>query len=186
MAAGALDEVVRGLLASDARTVLIDGRSGAGKSTLATQLCRSWPDSEVVRLDDVYPGWDGLRWASDHVHSALLQARADGRPGRWRGWDWARQRPAGWHTVAPGRRLVVEGVGTLTSANRALADLAIWVHADDADRKRRALRRDGATFAWHWERWAAHEDDFITAHDPRRRADLIAVPGPGGFTFVAR
>jgi hypothetical protein len=180
-----LDEVVRHLLMSAATTVLIDGRSGSGKSTLATQLCRRWSDSELVRLDDIYPGWDGLRWATEHVHSALLRPRAGGRPGRWRSWDWTRQCPGAWHQVDADRRLVVEGVGALTPASRALADLAIWVQADDTDRKRRALRRDGDDFEPHWDRWAAHEDEFISIHDPRRSADLIAVPVPGGFTFVA-
>jgi uridine kinase len=181
----ALDDVVRCLCTSAATTVLIDGRSGSGKSTLATQLCRNWSDSELVRLDDIYPGWNGLRWATDHVHSSLLQPRAEGRPGRWRSWDWTRQRPGTWHTIEPRRRLVVEGVGALTASSRALADLAVWVRADDADRKRRALRRDGDGYELHWDRWAAHEEEFIGTFDPRHSADLIAMPGSGGFTFAA-
>jgi uridine kinase len=177
----ALDETLRRLDTSAATTVLIDGRSGSGKSTLATQLCRDWPDSLLVRLDDVYPGWDGLSWAANHILSALLQPRSEGRPGRWRSWDWDGQRPRAWHTVEPGRRLVVEGVGALTPASRSLADLAIWVDGDDADRKRRALHRDGDTYLPHWNRWAAQEDDFIARYHPRGSADLIARPAAGGF-----
>jgi uridine kinase len=181
----ALDEVLRLLHASAATTVLIDGRSGSGKSTLATQLCREWAHSVLVRLDDVYPGWDGLTWASEHIRLALLDPRSAGRPGRWRSWDWDEQRPGVWHTVEPGRPLIVEGVGALTPASRLLADLAIWVDADDADRKRRALSRDGETYLPHWDRWAAQEDDFIARYDPRRSADLIAAPAADRFTLVA-
>ncbi|MDT5149916.1 MAG: hypothetical protein QOI01_1649, partial [Mycobacterium sp.] len=72
----ALDEALRRLHVSAATTVLIDGRSGSGKSTLATQLCREWTDSVLVRLDDVYPGWDGLAWAVEHIQSSLLQPRS--------------------------------------------------------------------------------------------------------------
>jgi hypothetical protein len=136
-------------------------------------------------MDHVYPGWDGLPWAVAHVRSSLLQPRAEGGVGRWRSWNWTRQRPGVWHTVEPGRRLVVEGVGALTSSSRLLADLAIWVDADDADRKRRALRRDGDAYLLHWDRWAAHEDEFIGTYDPRRSADLIATPMTGGFRLVA-
>jgi uridine kinase len=180
----ALDEAMRRLQASAATTVLIDGRSGSGKTTLATQLCRTWTDSALVRLDDVYPGWDGLQWAADHVASSLLEPRAAGNPGRWRSWDWTRHRAGRWHVVEAGRRLVVEGMGALTAVSRSLADLAIWVEADDAERKRRALRRDGELYRPHWDRWAAQEEDFIARYDPRRSADMVAVPATDGFLLT--
>jgi uridine kinase len=177
-----LADVVRELCASSATTVLIDGRSGSGKSTLAKQLCRNWTDTALVRMDDVYPGWDGLQWATDHVQTSLLQPRADGAAGHWRSWSWVRNRPGVWHAIEPGTRLVVEGVGVLTSSSRALADLAIWVEADDADRKRRALSRQaGDDYASHWDDWAAQEDAFLRTHHPRDHADLIARAEFDGF-----
>lgn len=178
---GDLDDIVHRLDATRARTVLIDGRSGSGKSTLATRLHAAWRDSVVVRLDDIYPGWDGLLWAAEHVRTALLTPRAAGLPGRWRAWDWTADAPADWHTVGPDQRLIVEGIGALTAEGRALADLGIWVDADDAERRRRALRRDGELYRPHWERWAAHELDFIARYRPRECADLIAVPADHGF-----
>lgn len=180
----ALDDILRRLGAA-ARTVLIDGRSGSGKSTLAIELHQLWTDSVVVRLDDIYPGWDGLLWAAEHLRRSLLEPRADGRNGHWREWDWATAAPSGWHTVEPGQRLIVEGIGALTPASRALADLGIWVEADDAERKRRALERDGDTYRPHWDRWAAQEDEFIARFQPRACADLIAVPTADGFEFSA-
>jgi hypothetical protein len=185
-ASSSLDDVVRHLEACSASTVLIDGRSGSGKSTLATQLCRRWAGTELVRMDDVYPGWDGLPWATAHVQSSLLQPRAKGEAGRWRSWSWIRNRPDVWHVVEPGGRLLVEGVGILTSSSRTLADLAIWVDADDAERKRRALgRRDGDDYASHWDHWAAKEAAFIARHHPRDSADLVATADAGGFRLTA-
>jgi uridine kinase len=168
-----VDDVVRRLPATAAGTVLIDGRSGSGKSSLADRLAAVWRDSVVVRLDDVYPGWDGLAWAAEHIRVELLAPRAAGRVGRWRRWDWTVGAAAEWHTVEPGGRLIVEGVGALTAATRALADLGIWVDTPDAERKRRALERDGDTYRPHWDRWAAQEDAFIARHRPHTVADLV-------------
>jgi hypothetical protein len=180
----ALDDIV-GRLGAAATTVLIDGRSGSGKSTLAIQLHHAWTGSMVLRLDDIYPGWDGLLWAAEHLQRSLLEPRVAGRTGRWRQWDWATAAPSGWHTVEPGQRLIVEGIGALTPATRALADLGIWVDADDAERKRRALERDGDTYRPHWDRWAAQEVEYITRFQPRACADLIAAPTERGFAFTA-
>ena len=40
-------------------------------------------------------------------------------------------------------------------------------------RRTRALARDGETFAPHWDRWAAQEEDYLARHAPRAAADLI-------------
>lgn len=179
-----LDDLAGLLDAAGATTVLIDGRSGAGKSTLADQLQQRWAGSVVVRLDDIYPGWDGLAWAVDHVHTALLGPRATGRPARWRRWDWSSDSPAGWHTVDPGCRLIVEGVGALSGGNRALADLGIWLDAPDDLRKQRALQRDGDTFRPHWDRWAQQEEALITRDDPRSAADYLATQSADGRVWM--
>lgn len=166
--------------ADHALTLLIDGRSGSGKSTLADHLSELWATCVVLRLDDVYPGWDGFAWAVDHVRTAVLEPRAAGRPGRWRSWDWASDTPGPWHDVDPERPLIVEGAGALTPANRALADLGVWVETPDAERKRRALLRDGDMYRPHWDRWAAQEDEHLARHRPRTLADWIVTETPDG------
>jgi hypothetical protein len=119
------------------------------------------------------------------VQSSLLQPRSKGEAGRWRSWSWIRDRPGVWHVVGPGGRLVIEGVGVLTSSSRTLADLTIWVDADDAERKRRALgRRNDDDYASHWDHWAAAEDAFIESHHPRDSADLVAIADAGGFRLT--
>lgn len=164
-----------------ARTVLIDGRSGSGKSTLASRLAALRPDATLIRLDAIYPGWDGLAWASDHLQTSVLQPRSLGYPAAWREWNWQTGSPAGWHPVPADRPLIVEGVGSLSAANRTHADLAIWVECADADRKARAITRDGDTYAPHWERWAAQEELFLAQNHPTALADIIAVPTEHGF-----
>ncbi|BBY31784.1 hypothetical protein [Mycolicibacterium sediminis] len=179
-----LDDVARRLTEAGSRTVLIDGRSGSGKTTLAKRLHGLWADSAVLRLDHVYPGWDGLAWAVAHLRAELLEPRSEGRPGRWRSWSWVRDAPGRWHTVAPDQRLIVEGVGALGANNRTLADLGIWVDTPDADRKTRALLRDGDAYRPHWDRWAAQEDDLIARDDPRSTADWVVTEAPDGLLWT--
>jgi uridine kinase len=145
---------------------LIDGRSGSGKTELATLLARYIPGAQVLRLDDLYPGWDGLEAASAGVPVILAT-------GAWRDWDWAGSRPGELHHLDLAAPIIVEGVGALSRASRPLARTALWLTADDSTRKTRALTRDGDTFAPHWERWAAQEEAFIAREDPASLADVV-------------
>lgn len=179
-----LVDLAHDLTAAGATTVLIDGRSGSGKSTLADELQQRWEPSAIVRLDDIYPGWDGLAWTIEHVHTELLKPRAAGRPGRWQRWNWATDSADGWGSIEPDGRLIVEGVGALTPANRALCDLGIWVDTPDGLRKQRALARDGDTYRPHWDQWAAQEDDFITRFAPRSAADYLVTETAHGLRWT--
>lgn len=151
-----------------AERILIDGRSGSGKTDLAAAMVAAWPEAQLVRLDDLYPGWDGLEAGSRHVAEFVLTDAP-----RWQRWDWAAHRPAEWHRLDPARPIIVEGCGALSRANRAQADWGIWVELDDATRKQRALARDGDAYAPHWERWAGQEQAFIAREHPQQLADEI-------------
>jgi gluconate kinase len=148
--------------------VLIDGGSGAGKTSLGERLAPAI-DAQLVSLDDIYPGWDGLEAGSAAVVADVLRS---GDPG-WRGWDWTVGRAAGWHPVDPDRALVVEGCGALSRAARDRATLGVWVDLDAAERKRRALARDGDAYAPHWDRWARQEAAFWAREHPWELADVI-------------
>ncbi len=163
---------------AEARTnpvVLIDGPSGSGKSTLADDLVGAWPGESVpalVRLDDIYPGWNGLDAAAAHLTESVLLPRAAGRPAAWQRWDWAADAPAEWHPVKPSRPLIVEGCGTLARANVLVSDVRVWLEADDTVRKRRALARDGATFGEHWGQWQDEWEAYCVRETPERWADI--------------
>ena len=142
--------------------VLIDGRSGSGKSELASLVARRL-QGEIVRLDNVYPGWDGLEVGSAAVRDII-------RAGLWQRWNWADNVPAERHALGTDWPLVIEGSGALSRANRELATFGVWVELDEPTRKARALERDGDTYAPNWDRWAAQEQAFFD----RERPDLIA------------
>jgi cytidylate kinase len=146
--------------------VLIDGGSGSGKSDLATELTPLLA-AELVRLEDIYPGWDGLEAASVAVERDILGA------GRWQRWDWVKEQPAEWHEIDAARPLIIEGCGALSRTNRALSTFGIWIELDEPTRKARALARDGDTYAPHWDRWAAQEREFYECERPDLLADAI-------------
>jgi len=162
------DVLARAAAASGTRpVVLIDGRSGAGKTKLARELAPLL-GAQLVSLDDLYPGWDGLAAGSAAVHETVLRDREPG----WTRWDWASARAAEWHRVDPTRPIVIEGCGALSRANRALATFGIWVELPAAERRRRALQRE-PDFAPHWREWAAQERAHAGREHPRTLADLI-------------
>lgn len=166
---------------SQGRRVLIDGRSGSGKTELACALADAWPDAQLVRLDDIYSGWYGLEAGSRHVHDHVLAASAP----RWQRWDWKADAPAEWHELDPSRPLIIEGCGALSRQNRSLADYGIWVELGAAERKRRALARDGDGYAPWWEAWAAQEVLFMSVEKPEELADDI-VDGTQAVAHTAR
>ena len=171
--------------------VLIDGPSGAGKSTLADAIIASWPSAwatpQLLRMDAIVPGWDGLA-ASSEMLATLLDELAAGRNagGRnaaghhaaghraeWTAWDWVMDAPGARGTVVADRPLIVEGSGSLTATTSVLATVAVWVDlADERERFRRAIERDGALYEPHWDRWAAQERAHVLRHDPQSLADF--------------
>lgn len=159
--------------------ILVDGRSGSGKTEFAAALALAVPGAQLVRLDDIYPGWGGLEAGSEAVHGQILTRF------RWRRFDWASNTLAEWHALDPTRPIIVEGCGALSAVNRALATVAFWVDLDEPTRKRRAFARDGDSYRPHWDEWAAQEDTFIARESPRAHADVI-VDGADVFAELAR
>lgn len=156
--------------------VVVDGRSGAGKSSLARRLVASWPlrgRVQLVALDDVYPGWDGLAAGSAYARETVLTPHAKGGVGVWERWDWDRGERAEAHAVDPSLPLVIEGAGVLTPETARLADVSVWVDAPSPSRKHRALDRDGDAYRPHWDRWAAQEEQHLAAHDPVALATIV-------------
>ena len=171
--------------------VVIDGRSGSGKSTLAERLARA-SGAQILHLDELYPGWDGLAEGSRTVARAL-------ESGGYRRYDWGRGAFAERIALDPARPLVIEGCGALTrenlaaarrwarsgaaggangadgagaawgrdaSADRPARIRSIWMECSDELRRLRALDRDGEMFLPHWDRWAAQEELHLRANHP--------------------
>ncbi|TQJ31986.1 hypothetical protein [Microbacterium sp. SLBN-146] len=156
--------------------VLIDGRSGAGKSSLARRLVQHWPMAgrvQLVALDSLYPGWDGLELGVTVATENVLRPHARGIIGVWRRWDWDEGAVAEAHAIDPALPLIVEGSGSLNVTTARLADITVWVESPEASRKQRALARDGDTYRPHWERWARQEERHLANDSPGELAKIV-------------
>lgn len=132
--------------------------------------------AQVLHLDALYPGWQGLAAGSRAVAAVLER-------GFYQPFDWeAGESSTRTIALVTGRPLIVEGCGALTEGNLLAAKTwageqarvrAIWLEADATVRRERALRRDGDMFAPHWDEWANQEDEHFREHQPWLLADQI-------------
>lgn len=171
--------------------VVIDGRSGSGKTSLADRLASRLRGvgrrPQLLRVEDLYPGWDGLKTGSRAVSEALTS-------GSYRRYDWNRGVFTERVSLEDGTPLIIEGCGAVTAPNlaavrdwvqengtqageradsRANAIWSVWLDLPKQERRIRALSRDGETYAPHWERWAAQEDEHYADHEPWELVDEV-------------
>lgn len=179
--AGRIARHVPGSIPRSAPGVLfIDGHSGSGKTTLARSLAeeyrrRGWAAPNIVGMDELYPGWQGLRAGSEAV-GALIRSREYSR------YDWYAERFTERVALDPGSPLIIEGCGSLSAdalaAARSLGDsYAVWISSPAALRRERAIARDGETFAPHWDEWAAQEQAYFARTKPLARATEVVHVG---------
>ncbi|HET7799009.1 MAG TPA: AAA family ATPase [Humibacillus xanthopallidus] len=156
--------------------VAIDGPSGSGKTTLAKGVADALAalgTVEVVHMDLIFPGWDGLAEAPGLLTTQVLEPIAQGRPAAYRLWSWVHDEWQGTRAVSPSRFLVVEGCGSSVEPAGAYAAVRVFVEADRALRMERGIARDGEAYRPNWERWAAQEAELYAADGTRGRADLV-------------
>ena len=153
------------------RLVCIDGPAGSGKTTLADTVARRTA-AQVVHMDDLYGGWDGLFQVAGQVQR-LLRPLAHGLPGPWQRYDWHAGRFAEWHQVRPGGLLVLEGVGSGRTPWAALTTTLVYVETARSLRLRRGLDRDGDEQAEHWRRFMVQEELLLSRERTRARAELV-------------
>jgi uridine kinase len=161
------------------KVVAVDGPSGSGKTGFAASLADRLPNADLLHMDDLYPGWDGLEQAVVDLHDRVLAPLARGERAAYRRWDWEHHRYAGWHHLPASNLLLVEGVGSGAGPGAELESALIWLEADRDVRLRRGIERDGESYLPHWRRWAAHEDALFAVDGTRNRADLIVNTSPG-------
>lgn len=162
------------------KVIAIDGPSGAGKTDFTAALAERLPSAQVLHMDDLYPGWDGLERAVADLHDHVLAPLARGERATYRRWNWEHERYAEWHCLPATRLLLVEGVGSGAEPGRQLESALIWLEADRDVRFRRGVERDGALYLPYWRRWAASEDALFALDGTRSRAGLIL--NTSGFT----
>ena len=156
------------------RLVCVDGPAGSGKSTLAGALAaRLGAGCAVVHLDDLYEGWSGLAGVWDRVETQVLGPLAEGRPARYRRYDWPTGRFAEWVEVPLPEVLVLEGCGSAPRAVDGRAVLRVFVEVPDDVRLERGIARDGEALRAHWLAWMREEAAEFAREGTRERADAV-------------
>jgi uridine kinase len=166
------------------RLIVVDGPAGSGKTTLAAALAASLRASgtevAVFHLDDIYDGWAGLDGVGERFAAWVLEPLADGRPGRYRRYDWAAGEFAEWCDLPVPDVLVVDGCGAAQRSIDDVVSLRIWVEAPAALRLERGIARDGEALREEWKRWMTLEAEHFSRESTRERADVV-VDGTAGL-----
>ena len=151
--------------------VCIDGPSGAGKTTLARDVADAL-SAPTVHMDDLYPGWDGLRAGTHRAYEWVVSPLLSGRPVRYRRWDWGADAYAEWVQVPASEVVVLEGCGSGALPAGGAASVLVWVEADEGVRRSRGLSRDPG-YAAFWDLWAIQERRLYEADRTWERADVL-------------
>lgn len=162
----------RGAHAGSTAVVAVDGRSGAGKTQFAQLLVERLGGPPTIRLDELYPGWDGLDAGVLRLADGVLRPAADGRPGLLHRYDWEAGQDGAPAPAPTGPVLVVEGCGAGARVCAPYLSALVWVHAPTAVRFQRAVSRDGERYRPHWPQWARQEDAHYAREGTAERADV--------------
>ncbi len=173
----AVGQVVAFVLASPptlgaGRLVCVEGPAGSGKTTLAAALVDAFGGASLLHMDDVYDGWAGLASGMATMAGLVADLRV-GRPGRYRRYDWHAGSFAEEHVVQPPDVLVVEGVGSGSSAYDDAITCLVWVETPSDVRLQRGLDRDGEDAREQWLAFRSEEDVMFGRERTRERADLV-------------
>ena len=154
------------------RVVAIDGPSGSGKTVLAEALAVVL-GCQVVHVDDVIPGWDGLPLAAELLTEQILRPLSRNEPASYRRWDW---HSGAWNhieEVPAAATLIIEGCSSSVRPAGNYAAVRVWMDADPEVRMARGIARDGEVYRPYWQRWAAQESALFQADDTASRADIV-------------
>lgn len=167
------------------KIIAIDGGGGAGKSTLAERLQKALPNSAVIHIDDFYKGpWDKrLDHTNYDVHpffdwkrfeSEVIKPLKENREIVYHVYDWHKHIAEEVVSVPKNAVIILEGGAVLQKDFADVYDLKIWLEADEAERLKRALARDGEHMRFLWEEdWLPVERNYIRIQNPAARSDII-------------
>lgn len=161
------------------RLICVDGPAGSGKSTFAGRLASAL-NAPLVRMDDLYEGWDGAFTADlpGRIDAWLLTPLRHGLGPRHLRFDWLRNCFGEWVELPAADAIVLEGVRSADTAIRAHASLVVWVESAEELRFERVVQRDGEAIRPAMEKFQSCERVHFVEQGTREAADLIVRGDP--------
>jgi hypothetical protein len=175
MTFGQLAGDIRGPFARQGRSriVGVDGMSGAGKTGFAQRLAAEL-GAPCVCTDDFVPGWDGLEESVRLLVNWVLRPLAEGRPARWKRYDWMAGCPGEWIELPASEFVVVEGCCVGLPGAAAYLSYLVWVDTQLAQRQLRLRRRNNWYFyAPFADGWSRQESALQAGSQTAERADVV-------------
>ena len=127
-----------------------------------------------MHLDDICPGWDGLRHVSRIAAETIAKPLKNRRPARWRRWDWERNQYGEARETLWAPIVMLEGCGAGTQPLRSYASTSIWIEAVvDVRQNRIKGRNDWPRYEEYADSWAIQEDELYAVDRTREHADLV-------------
>lgn len=161
--------------ADEPLSILIDGLSGSGKTTLAHELVVHLGELNptLAHMEDLYLGWAGLDAGIARARLELLEPHGLALPATFQAYNWQTDQLGSDITISEKRMLILEGCGSFGAAISGDAYIRIWVSADDAVRKERALSRGAENYDAHWLTWDDQFARYVQHYQPEQLASLV-------------
>lgn len=160
------------------RLVAVDGPSGAGKTTFAARLAAELPGTPIVHTDDLLDGWHDQLTFWSRVERWILTPIGEGRPGRYRTYDWHAGRFGDeWRTVAAAPVVILEGFSSARAEVRPRLSFSVFLDAPADVRRHRVGDRDGPALTRYQEEWWTIEERHFAADATAHNVDLLIVSG---------
>lgn len=174
------------LPANRPRLIAIDGRGGSGKSSLASRCAAELHGAPVIHTDDIAWNYSAFGWA-ELLKQYVLEPLRCGQAVDYRPPGWASHgRPGAIHLPRGCTTVLVEGTGTIHRELEDVVDATVWIQAEFATIRKRAIDRDvssgvnGGPRAAEafWEHWQSEEIPFPAERRPRAKATTIVAGTP--------
>jgi uridine kinase len=171
------------LLAEKERVVVaLDGGAASGKTTLADLLAKRY-GGKIVHMDDFFLRPEqrtperfaeaGGNFDRERFLEEVIPFIGKKETFSYRIFDCSKMCLFGNAEISDSALVIVEGSYSHHPAFADTFDLRVFLHVDEAERKRRIIERNGEMSKMFFNRWIPLENRYFEAFQIEEKADLV-------------